>query len=378
MEASDIGHDRGVVVGVDKGEVVRSHLREPVGVLVDEGGLRDRVSASRGRKVEDTSRVERRGVGVVGPLTPEGGVTGGEEQNLDRVGEADVEGLLRVGERGERLARGGLDLLDEDVPGGAGHTLPLVVGDDGVVGPDLGVSENGGGGDVSSDNRHTPGTGPRVLSDEKVLPIPEGEGNAHLVVGKGGGGEGNTTVPAVEEGKGKVEGGRGKDVLVGARGGELSVVSDHVVVTIALAGGHGEGSPEVEVVVVKPSSDEVVEGDAAVPDKIVHQVPGPTNTGGGTGSGGTDRGEGKAKPRVKEVITSARHGDRPLLAEGRSSRRAGQDNGDLGEPGSLPRLADEVSSRVGAAVKVLLDLVESSEIDEARGNIRSANRSHFL
>jgi len=367
-----------VVVGVDKGEVVRSHLGEPVGVLVDERGLGNRVGSSSRGEVKDSSIVERRGDGVVGPLSTEGGVPGGEEQNLDRVREADVEGLLRVGGRGERLARGGLDLLDEDVPRGAGHALPLVVGDDGVVGPHLGVSEDRGGGDVSSDNRDAPDTGARVLSDEEVLPVPEGEGDAHLVVGKGRGGEGNATVPAVEEGKREVEGGGGEFVLVGGGGGEVSVVSDHVVVTVALAGRHSEGRPEVKVVVVEPGSDEVVEGDAAIPDKIVHQVPGPTNTGGGSSGRGVNRRKGKAQPRVEEVVTRAGDRDGPLLAEGRSSRGTGENNRHLGEPGRLPRLTDEVRGSIRAAVKVFLDLVESSKIDESRGNIRSANRSHFL
>ena len=40
--------DWGVVVGVDEREVVRAHLRETVGVLVDERGLEDRIRRALG------------------------------------------------------------------------------------------------------------------------------------------------------------------------------------------------------------------------------------------------------------------------------------------------------------------------------------------
>jgi len=49
-----------------------------------------------------------------------------------------------------------------------------------------------------------------------------------------------------------------------------SNITNHIVVAIALASWDGEGGPEVKVVIVKTSSNKVIESDAALTNDIVH------------------------------------------------------------------------------------------------------------
>jgi len=272
--ASVVGNDRGVEPGVDKGEVVGTHLGETIGVLVDERCLEDGVSRTGGGEVGNKTGGDWRVRHVVRPLRSPGTIADGEEENLDGVGETDIVGWLGIGLGSESLTGSGLDLLDENITGSTGHTLTFVIGDNSVVSPDLGDTEDGGDGNVSGYNEV--GTlftySSNVLEDKKVLPVAEREVDTHLIVWESGSGEGNTGITAVEEGEGKIESGGGKGIAstggVGLSKG--SNVTNHIVVAIALASWDGEGGPEVKVVIVKTSSNKVIESDAALTNDIVH------------------------------------------------------------------------------------------------------------
>jgi hypothetical protein len=395
---SDGGDGGGVVPGVDQGVVVGVHL-ETVSVLVDEGAVLNGVDTTRESRanLSSVSSPVRLDGGVVGPFGGDGGVAGSEEQDLDSVGETDIVLRGGVGGRGEGLARGSLDLFDEDIAGGTGHALTFVVGDDGVVGVDVDTVVKGGGtGDIGgldgagSDDAITS----QGVDNEQFGPVAELELDAHFIVGEGGGGEGNTGVASEEEGEGDVEGvgGEGADgPLVDEAGGdetftgELRDVTDHVVVTDLLGGGDSEGSPEVQVVGVEAGSDEIVEGDAAFADQVVADVLGPADSpdaGGGSGdglvSGQSDGGEGDAQPGVEEVITSTRDGDGPFSVEFGGTSVARQDDWDLGEPSGLASFADEVGSSVATTIHVLFKFVVGSQINKAGSKITSADRCHFL
>ena len=123
--------------------------------------------------------------------------------------EPNVVALVWICKRGEVLSRSRLHLLDEDVSGGAGHSLTLLVGHDRVVSPDLDVCEFWRGGDVGTDDWHDRGVrvedGDAVVEDEQLVPVTEVKRDAHLVVGQCSGGKGHTGVASKEEGKRKIE-----------------------------------------------------------------------------------------------------------------------------------------------------------------------------
>ena len=407
--AGDHGDDRGGVVGLDVAVVIGAHVGETLGVLVDEGGVGDGVVTGE-VAVEDeggggTGVLAHLGLagGVVGPVGGDGRVLGGEEEHLDGVGEADVVADGDIG--GEALLGSGLHLLDEDITRSTGHALTLVVGDDGVVGPHLGVVGNrhrGGGGEIGGDHHGAGGLdvelggggavgGVHIPDVEEIGEVAEGEEDAHVVVGKRGGGESNTRVPGVEERKGEVEGLGGED-----QGGidELGDVTDHVVVTHLLAGGGRKGGPEIKVEVIETSGDKVVEGDAALAHKVVHEIGRPGDVlvaqvvGGstldlcltgsrGTGdAGGRDGGNGHTEPGVEEVIsgTGNRHG--PVVSEIGGSGGTGETDGHLGEPGRAPGLAHKVRGRVLSSIHILLEFIVGRKIDETGRKIRCTILRH--
>jgi len=378
------GNGGGGVPGLDEGEVVGSHVGETLGVLVDEGGLGDGVGTREVAGEEEVVAVGGGGAhtggggGVVGPVGGDGGVLDSKEKNLDGVGETDVVAGRVGGVVG--LDGGGLDLLDEDVTGGTGHALPLVVGHNGVVGPDLDVGEvhigvqeiSRGGGATSAvgGGGTTSGCG-HIPSSQEIEEPTEREVEAHVVVGKSGRGEGHTRVAGIEEGEGKVEhlGGEVKSRVDQVAGG-----SDHVGITNLLGTGCGESRPEIELEVAEASRHQVVEGDAGLKDQVVSHIGRPRKESLDravvhTGPGGhrCRRGDGReseAKPCVQEVITRTGDGHRPLLSKPGCSRGTAQHNGHLGEPCSLASLADEVGGRIGTTIHVLLKLIIRGEINK--------------
>ena len=406
--SGDHGDDGGRVVRLHEAVVVGSHVGETLGVLVDEGGIGDGVVSGEVAVEDEGGGGSRAGAdrglagGVVGPVGADGSVLGGEEEHLDGVGETDVEGGGGGGHQG--LLRGGLDLLDEDITRGTGHALTLVVGHNGVVGPHLGVvgdSDSGSGGKIAGGGRASgldeklgvaAAVGRVHLPDvEEIGKVAEGEEDAHVVVRKRGRGEGHTGIARVEERKREVEcpGGKG-------RGGidELGDVSDHVVVTHLFAGGGGEGGPEIQVEVIETGGHEVVEGDAALAHKVVHEIGRPGDVlvaqvvGGstldlcltgsrGTGdAGGRDGGNGHTEPGVEEVIsgTGNRHG--PVVSEIGGSGGTGETDGHLGEPGRAPGLAHKVRGRVLSSIHILLEFIVGRKIDETGRKIRCTILRH--
>ena len=266
MVTSDDGDDWGGEPGLDKGVVVGTHLCETLGVLVDEGGLGNGVGAwemlvdEEGVFVVGFANALGLAGSVVGPVGRNGGISDGEEEDLDGVGETDVVRLVGVLERVEGLDRGSLHLLDKNIAWCARHSLTLVVGDNGVVGPNLDGGKLGEGGSEigeDGDTRDDDGLvgveeGDVVPSDQELVVVSDGELDSHVVVRKGGGGEGNTRVAGVEEWEGEVE-----DLLWEGLAGGDEVIShtDHVEVTNLLSRGSGESSPEIELVVIETSSD---------------------------------------------------------------------------------------------------------------------------
>jgi len=254
LDRDDCG---GLVVGLNEGEVVGSHLTETLGVFVDKSGTEDGVGSGRERRVEvDSLSVDvGSGVGVVGPFRRGRSVSDGEEQGLDSVSKSDIIRRSSVGEGVEGLNRGGLHLFDEDISGGTSHSLTFIVGDDGVVGPDVNVAEG------RSTVNQLVGSGRRrgvdslggswVIHNEEFIPVSEPELESHFIVGKSGSGEGNTRVSGEEVGKGKVEDKTSDGITSGLGLDELRVVSNHVAISDLLSSGDSEGGPEVQEVVVQ-------------------------------------------------------------------------------------------------------------------------------
>jgi len=391
------GDDGGGEPGLDEGVVVGSHLGETLGVLVDEGGLGHGVGSGEvlvdeeGLLVIGLAHTLGLAGGVVGPVGGDGGVADGEEEDLDGVGEPDVVGLVGVLERVEGLDRSCLHLLNKNITRGTGHALPLVVGNDGVVGPHLDGGKLGEGGPEIGEDGDTGDDdglvgveeGDIVPGDQELVVVADRELDAHVVVRKGGGGEGHTGVPGVEEREGEVEHLLGKGL---ARGDQIVGHSNHVEVSDLLTGRSGERSPEIELVVVETSGDEVVESNRGLTNEVVHEVRSPRHIGIDghittilLGRVGGDRGDGgkhQAHPGVKEVITGTGDADGPLLGETGGTRGTAEDNGNLSKPGGLTGLAHKVCGGVVTAVHVLLKLIVGGEINETRGQIGSDDR-HF-
>ena len=401
--------DRRVVPRVDQREVVRAHLVDALGVLIDQRRVRDRVSA--GVVVDHTKHraVDVRAIGrahrkvlvgrVVRPHRRHRLVAARPEQRLDRVREADVDRARRVGV--EVLHRGSLHLLDEDITRGARHLLTLIVRHNRVVRPHVDVRH-----DLVSirvqqvarrHRRRRPGAGSATregVDRHQLRQVTEGKVNAHLVVRQRSRRQSNARVTRVEERKRKVKGGCRQHLLtrsvhsrrlsrrrrvVGegnrSRVGEGINVADHVVVTVALASRHRKGSPEVKVVVVEASRDEVVKGNGALRDQVVHQVIGPAKNLGarrrrrGVGNGRGNRVHCETQPGVQQVVTRARNRDRPLLTKAGLTRAAAQADGNLGKPGGLANLANEIGNRIRTTVQILLLFIIRGEIDKTRSQV---------
>lgn len=347
------GDRGGGVVGLHKGEVVAAHVGETLGVFVDEGGLGNGVGTGEVAGEEEVGAIgggrahSGRLGGVVRPVGLDGGVLDGEEQNLDGVGETNVVAGSVGGVVG--LGGSGLHLLDEDVAGGTSHALTLIVGDNGVVGPHLHIGEvsaagvanvgAGGGATGQVDSGATTHGGLHIPSSQQVVETAESEADAHVIVGKGGGGERHTTVAAEEQGQRQVQ------HLGGEHQGGVNQVAgraNHVGITHLLATGHGEGRPEVQKEAVETSSHQVVESDATLAHKVVGKVGGPRQEGlegvvgvglvGGSAGGRHNLGEGEPKPSVQEVVAGTADAHRPLLVEAGRAGRARQTDGHLGEP----------------------------------------------
>jgi len=196
--------DRGVVPWVDEREVVGAHVSESSTVFVDEGSLQDGIGCVGGGEVDSSSIGLRGSGGVIGPFCPESGISDGEEEAFDGVGESDVVSGGWVCGGCESLTGSGLDLLDEDISWCACHTFTFIVGYDGVVAPHVRGSESWGAGDVGTNDRYNSGVvvSSGVFEDEKFGPVTELELDSHVVVWESGSWESDTAVSAVEEWKG--------------------------------------------------------------------------------------------------------------------------------------------------------------------------------
>jgi hypothetical protein len=116
MESDEIRDGRSVIPRVDKREVVRTHLRQSVSVLINERSLKNRISRSTGVERDNgaSSRSSncRGGGSIVRPFRLAGSVSNGEEQNFDGMRESDIERLLLVRSRSESRARCSLNLFN--------------------------------------------------------------------------------------------------------------------------------------------------------------------------------------------------------------------------------------------------------------------------
>jgi len=390
----------GGVPGLHEGEVVAAHIGETLGVLVHQRGLGDGVGAGEVAGEEQVGAIgggrahAGRGRGVVRPVGLDRGVLHREEQHLDGVREADVVGGGVGGVVG--LGRGCLDLLDQYVARGTGHALALVVGHNGVVGPHLHIGEvHVGAGEIGGDRGATGGvhggaaTGgcQHLPGVQQVVQAAEAEVQAHVVVGKGGGGQRHTAVAGVEEGEGQVEGLGGK---YQAGVDQVAGGTDHVGVADLLGAGCGEGGPEIEQEVIEARGDEVVEGDAGLTHQVVGHVGCPREEDlrvvyrcdsiksnglldGASGGRGCDLGEGEAQPGVEQVVARSGDADRPFLPESGCSRCPAKNDGYLREPRGFARLSHKVGGGVGATVHILLELVVCGQINETRCQVACAN-----
>jgi len=156
-------------------------------------------------------------------------------------------------------------------------------------------------------------------------------------------------------------------------------VADHDVVTVTLAGGDGERGPEIQMVTVETGSDQIVEGDTAFLDQIVHQVTSPAQDGARGVDALTSRlvsgrdvegrgrnlGQDDTEPGLEEVVTSTGDGDGPLLTETGVASRATENDGNLGEPSRFANFADKVGNGFGTTVGVFFLFIISGKINKA-------------
>jgi hypothetical protein len=112
-------------------------------------------------------------------------------------------------------------------------------------------------------------------------------------------------------------------------------VTDHVGVTLPLAGRCSKGRPEVKLEVVEAGSDKVVESDATLTNQVMHQVASPADTSIPSclvGAKQLNIRKSQAKPCLEHVITCAGNRDRPFLAESGGTGGAGEHHRNLCEP----------------------------------------------
>jgi hypothetical protein len=87
MESNEIRDSGSVIPRVDKREIVRTHLRQSVSILIDERSLKNRVCRSTGVERDNgaSSRSSdgRGGGSIVRPFRLAGSVSNGKEQNFD-------------------------------------------------------------------------------------------------------------------------------------------------------------------------------------------------------------------------------------------------------------------------------------------------------
>jgi hypothetical protein len=389
MVSSLEGNDGSMVPRIDKRKVVAAHLRKPLSVFVDKGRLENGISSSGRREVNDSSGINnRRSGGIVGPFISVGDISDREEECLDRVRETDVVTRADIsGRRKVCLPGSSLDLFDKDITRSTTHLLTFLVRNDSVVSPDLNIDKLGGGTAKESRSRGGLvgiGSGSKkggVSENKKLSPVPEGKGDTHLIVRESGSGKSNTAVTREEEGKGEIEGERiDSGVETDAKNstgkiGKVGLVSDHVIVTVPLSGGDRKGRPEIKMVGIEAGSYKVVERDATLLKKGVHEIPGPSNSKSTTRRSNSR--ERDPQPRVEEVVSGARNIHRPFLVKRRGSRCLGKTNRDLSEPRGLPSLADEISGGLITRIKVLLQLIISSEINETAGKI-TLTKTHSI
>jgi hypothetical protein len=138
----------------------------------------------------------------------------------------------------------------------------------------------------------------------------------------------------------------------------LIEITNHIVVSVSLAGRDCEGGPEVKVIVIKSGSGKVVKGYATFRDKIVHKVTSPAEARSrlaDTGSSNIklNRGNSDTKPGSKKVITSTRNIYGVLSTELTFTGGTAKDNGNLGKPGSLTGLTDEVGGSIRTTIEIL-------------------------
>nr|WNL49737.1 hypothetical protein MarFTMF_221 [Marseillevirus sp.] len=302
--------------------VPRHHKAVIVGTVADAGS---RLVHKLGSLKRVKTGIGRLG-GVVGPLSRSGAIPDGVEVTNNGMRHADVDGdksveLRKIDGRLVDL----LHLLDDHVTGILTHLDALVVVHNGIVTPGLDV---GDGGSVRAVNESESGVirnlnnivdGGRVgtnthVQDEKVLPPAEAVVNLDVVEGESGHGKSETGIFSVEKRDRKIEEfTSAKGVASRHRINHGGNISNHVPVTDTLRSVDVELRIKVEPIAVKLVDDKVIESDIHLLDKIVHEVPGPTDSGisvdGATSVGWADSNQRKtdAQPSVENVIAGAIH-----------------------------------------------------------------------
>ena len=275
--------DRGKVVPwLDKREVVTAHLEETVGVLVQQAGERNWVSSVK--TVDNLVIVGDDGAdttcGVVRPLAglvvvgvADGCVSNVPEQGLDAVAEANVIAGIAVDtdlESIERATTMALNLLNDHITRTLTHLDALLVGDNRVVSPQLDITKR----DAALSGQEVGGCD-CAIKDEQLTPVTELKVDAHLIVWQSRCWECVTSITGEEIWKWHVNsvGGECKGWC-----SKIGDVTDHVVVSITLALGNGEGRPHIKPVAIKLLDLQVVKRDPGKIYKVMANVSGPTDT----------------------------------------------------------------------------------------------------
>jgi len=245
------------------------------------------------------------GISVIEPLfAKRGSHVGGRHviiflDNPDKflAGVIEVE-LDLVGDRGNGLVAGELNLLDEVFVGDLGEAAALVGVEEDVVRVKRGGLERGG----------RDGAGGVVA----IRSSTELEVDLDLVVLESDEGEGESGVTAEPELEGNVEIKLGDETL-GDNLGEGGDVTNHVLVANLLALSLGELVPDVHPVTVVLVNALAANLDLGVLDKIVAEVVEPAEF--STSRGGINLGDGDLKVNTRKKITITGDGACYALAE---------------------------------------------------------------
>lgn len=262
--------------------------------------------------------------------------------------------------------------------GGANYIGPLVAGS--RVNTRLKGDEVGDGSSTTEDEKVlgraelivdldvVEGEGRDRKRDTSVLTEPEGKHNRKVTTEKGAVGTGGYQ----SRSRSGVE-----------RRSKRDNVADHVLVDGALGGGATEVEVEIQPVVVELLDGQLVEGDRALLDDVVHEVAGPPDGVNGRGNARDavvvhQRRDLTTEPKVQNVITGPVKGRRDTLLTEVEGAVVTKLNRHGRKPVSLLNASDEKGDGERPAIEETLKFRKGRQVNKTRSGLSSRISSHLV